>query len=1172
MKKITKQAIIVLFILFGFNNVLAQLDSEHYLPPLKQAVNNQSISQQEIYLSTPETTAFNVDVYQGTNPVPIGTITGLVNGTPQLFTSSIPLPNGDNNITLVDNSNTGIVLSNSGLRFVAAGGEKFYVNYRGRSGAQAGSLTAKGRKALGANFRWGGIPNRANNANLTTSLGIMATVDNTTVNIFGYDANCEFRIGANPGGNTDDAFSITLNAGQSYVIEAPQNQTAANVDGWLGASITSDKPIAISNGGLNFGIRVGSGSRDIGMDQPVPVTSIGREYVFIRGNGTNETEFPVIVGTQNGTDVSVGGVYFTTINNGDYVEIPSTNYSSTAAGANMYVTTSKDAYAFQCLAGQSGIQTVGMNFIPPVNCLLPSILDEISFIDVIAGATTNESAITIIASTTTPDANITVNDGSGLITLPASSAISGTTDWKSFFVTGLIGNVSVTSTGAIAVGTFGSLGTNAGFAGYFSGFDTVPTVEVDLAGSNCFPGTTIEEITGGFDSYQWYVDGGLIPGATSNTYTPTGAGGYYVQVNKAGCLYNSAVFPIYYCNPEIVVNKTDDIDPIFEGDNVTFTITVESLGINPITNLVVTDALPAGFNTVSVTPSYGTWSAPNWTIGTMNAGEVHTLTIVAQATVGTEGTTLTNTVSHTQDQTDSNTVPDDLSEDVTVVDGEIRLTKDDTLIDGGDGLQAGDIITYDFVITNNGALDLSSITLTDPILPGSPISITGAAGDTNTDNILNVGETWTYSVNYTVTQADMDAGNVTNSATISGTQPNGTVQTDLSDDPNDATDVDDNGDGDPDDDTVTTLPESPSMALTKVGVINDGGDGLQAGDTIDYTFVVTNTGNVSLSNVVVNDPLLGGVVAGPASGDTDTDTELDVTETWTYTASYTITQADIDNGGVTNAATVVADSPGGTGASDNSDDPNDATDVDDNGDGDPDDDTFTEIIMNPELSVIKIANFNDENGNGIPEIGETISYSFSITNTGNTSLFDITLTDNLPGINLIGNIIPILLPNETDNTSYSATYSITQNDLVNGFVSNQASVSGLTIDDQIVSDLSDFESLNNDNPTVVTFENDEIEIYTLVTPNGDGDNDYFIIGGIERFPYNTVEIYNRWGIKVYDTNGYGQNGNFFRGVSEGRVTVQQSSELPVGTYFYILKYVNNQGQTREHSGYLYINR
>tara|TARA_R110002033_G_scaffold159516_1_gene195806 strand:+ start:926 stop:1675 length:750 start_codon:yes stop_codon:yes gene_type:complete len=244
MKNITKQ---LLFFLLFFNllsNALfAQLDSEHFLPPLKQAVNNQAIQEQEIYLSTPVTTAFSVDVFRGTNPIKIGTITGLANGTPKLFTTFIPLPNGDNNITLVTDANTGVVLSNSGLRFVSPGGQKFYINYRGRSSAQAGSLTAKGRKALGLDFRWGGIPNRASNVNLTTSLGIMATENGTAVNIFGYNPSCQFRIGNNAGGNTANSFTINLNAGQTYVIEAATNQTPANIDGWLGASITSTKPL-----------------------------------------------------------------------------------------------------------------------------------------------------------------------------------------------------------------------------------------------------------------------------------------------------------------------------------------------------------------------------------------------------------------------------------------------------------------------------------------------------------------------------------------------------------------------------------------------------------------------------------------------------------------------------------------------------------------------------------------------------------------------------------------------------------------------------------------------------------------------------------------------------------------------------------------------------------------
>ena len=113
----------------------------------------------------------------------------------------------------------------------------------------------------------------------------------------------------------------------------------------------------------------------------------------------------------------------------------------------------------------------------------------------------------------------------------------------------------------------------------------------------------------------------------------------------------------------------------------------------------------------------------------------------------------------------------------------------------------------------------------------------------------------------------------------------------------------------------------------------------------------------------------------------------------------------------------------------------------------------------------------------------------------------------------------------------------------------------------------DFLEPNNHQPS-----EDDLEIYNLVTPNGDNDNDVFTIRNIELFPDNTVEIYNRWGVLVYETRGYGQNGNYFRGFSEGRVTISQSSELPVGTYFYVLKYRNNSGVSRERSGYLYINR
>ena len=1315
MRKTTKSLFnyLLIFLTFLiFNTVSAQLDSEHYLPPLKQVSNNAAISQQSIYLSTPETTPFVVEVYRGTSGTPFLTIPALVNGTPYEIDATDGLTNGDNNITLVSNANTGTPLTNSGLRFVAPGGQSFYVNYRGRSNSQAGSLTCKGAAALGRDFRWGGIPNRANNSNLTTSLGIMAVDPGlTTINIFGYDPDCVFRDPTGAAAITDDALTITLNQYETFVLEAPKNSATANIEGWLGASITSDLRIALSLGGLNTGVNNTSQGRDTGIDQPVPTTAVGREYVFVRGNGGDEVEFPIIVATQNDTQVFAGGTLVGTINNGEFLEIPATFYSAGGAGANMYVNTSKESYAFQCLAGQGGRQTLGMNFIAPVNCLLPDVLNEVATIDQIAGLGTGQSALTIIASTTTPDANITVTDSGGVVALPASTPVTGTADWKTFFVDGLIGEVDVTSTGPIAVGTFMAQGTNAGLAGYFSGFDTVPIVDLDVAGGGCFPGTTLSEITGGFDAYQWYQDGSPIPGATMSTYIPTTVGAYFVEVTKGTCTYSSAVLTVYNCDPDIVVTKTDDVDPILEGDNVTFTITVQSWGVDPVTNLVINDALPTGLSLVSATPSYGTWVDPNWTIGTMNAGEIHTLTIVAMASVGSEGTTVTNTVTNTQDQTDSNDTPDDMSENVTIEDGEIGMTKSSVLNDGGDGVQAGDTIDYTFVVSNNGILDLSNIVVNDPMLGGN---IPGpASGDINADNILNVGEVWTYTSTYVITQDDIDNLGVTNSATVSGEQSNGTVQTDTSDDPNDSTDTDNNGDGEPDDPTDTTLPENPSMSLTKVGVINDGGDGLQAGDTIDYTFTVVNTGNVSLSNVVVNDPLLGGVVAGPASGDTDADTELDVTETWIYTASYTITQADIDAGVITNSATVVADSPGGTGASDTSDDPNDSTDTDNNGDGEPDDptdttlpqdsaisitkallpasdgnyDTVGEVIMyeiivtntgNVTLMNVNITDANadpgsvtpsnipvllpgesvtvsaahtitqadldagsvtntavatgedpngdivsdesddpnnpadvDNNGDGEPDdptvtgipqefsisitkaadepldgsydsIGEVITYTMIVTNTSTVTLSNIVISDpNADAGSITPSVIATLAPGES--VTVTAEHTITQEDLLAGEVVNVATATGETPGGMVVGDESDdpndpTDVDNNgdgepDDPTVTDIGVADVTIYDGITPDGDGDNDQLIIGGIENFPNNTLRIYNRWGVLVYETRGYGQNNNFFRGISEGRVTVQQQNELPVGTYYYILEYkVDATGQVKNKAGYIYINR
>ncbi|WP_442787989.1 HYR-like domain-containing protein, partial [Flavobacterium suncheonense] len=100
-----------------------------------------------------------------------------------------------------------------------------------------------------------------------------------------------------------------------------------------------------------------------------------------------------------------------------------------------------------------------------------------------------------------------------------------------------------------------------------------------------------------------------------------------------------------------------------------------------------------------------------------------------------------------------------------------------------------------------------------------------------------------------------------------------------------------------------------------------------------------------------------------------------------------------------------------------------------------------------------------------------------------------------------------------------------------------------------------------------------INVFNAVSPNHDGLNDIFYIDGITCYAENNVKIYNRWGILVYDENGYNNADISFNGVSEGRSTLNRGEELPDGTYFYILKYKSNEtGNWLDKSGYLYLNR
>ena len=135
----------------------------------------------------------------------------------------------------------------------------------------------------------------------------------------------------------------------------------------------------------------------------------------------------------------------------------------------------------------------------------------------------------------------------------------------------------------------------------------------------------------------------------------------------------------------------------------------------------------------------------------------------------------------------------------------------------------------------------------------------------------------TCSATYTLTQADVDAGEVVNTATATATPPTGPEVTD-------------------EDTVTTTVPSGPAITLVKEsGAVVDGdGNGPDVGDTIDYTFTVLNAGNVTLTDVSVTDPLVGAV-------DCPADT-LAPGADMVCTATYTLTQDDIDAGEVVNTA------------------------------------------------------------------------------------------------------------------------------------------------------------------------------------------------------------------------------------------------------------------------------
>jgi uncharacterized repeat protein (TIGR01451 family) len=302
-------------------------------------------------------------------------------------------------------------------------------------------------------------------------------------------------------------------------------------------------------------------------------------------------------------------------------------------------------------------------------------------------------------------------------------------------------------------------------------------------------------------------------------------------------------------------------------------------------------------------------------------------------------------------------------------------------------LEVGQPVTFTYVVTNTSKLPVDTVTITDHPSPGI---ITCQA------TTLDPGSSTTC----TAPTISAVAGQQTNTAVASA---QGTLDGSPVGNPATATD------------TGNYFGAAPSLTMTKSAT---PATVTAPGRVITFTFHVTNTGNVTLTNVTVSE----GAFSGTGSLSTPTcpgeAASLAPGASVDCTATYTVTQADIDKGSITNTATATGTPP--TGVTPPESPPSSAT---------------VPVTQNPGMTVVKSANPTIFSGTGTK-----ITYSYNVTNTGNVTLTGVKVTDPMPGLSTITCPGTTLAP--AASMTCTATYTTTQADVTHGSIKNVATASG----------------------------------------------------------------------------------------------------------------------------------
>ncbi|MCT2562304.1 T9SS type B sorting domain-containing protein [Chryseobacterium herbae] len=538
----------LVLLLLSVNTLFAQRDTEHWFAPMAAKPAALLSPKQALYFSTDSVTPFPVEIYS--NGVLLGTVT-IMKGDPKTY---------DITTATMITMTPADMFTPIGKGIYTKGTKPYYVNFRFSVSSHGEILTSKGKAGIGKKFYAASTPMTGQSITYTNfTAGVLATEDNTTVTVSGYSPGLQFTNGST--GTTNPTMTFTLNKGQAYIIEGRDN-TGTNATGFIGAKIEANKPISVTNGNFNgqFALppAAGSSGSDIVMDQSVPTDRLGNEFVLVKGNGDNNDgdEDALIIATENNTEVYLNGstAPIQTLNEGQWMRVgegPNSTYvfpyiDQGNSHFNMHIKTSKNAYVYQLLAGlPNSTATEGFNYIPPLNCFLPRKIDEIGLISELPESfSSGPKTIKLnILTETGAVVNVTVN-GAPPATVQGPFPVQGTTAWVSYTVPNVTGNVTVVSSKAVTAGI--SAGSGAvGYGGYFAGFSSIPVIAKKTG--ECAPGIVLE-VDDGYETYQWFVNGTAIAGATANTFSPTTSGNYTVKVTMGTCPpVTTPIYKVFTC-------------------------------------------------------------------------------------------------------------------------------------------------------------------------------------------------------------------------------------------------------------------------------------------------------------------------------------------------------------------------------------------------------------------------------------------------------------------------------------------------------------------------------------------------------------------------------------------------------------------------------------------------